>query len=335
MNSLWKKIFIAVGVTVSAPAFSVQAKNPAPVQAKVAAKSQTKMIAKSQAKNKTKSVKKAEAAMVVEEVRAPVIVAVAASDVGSINTASSGGIPAVAENKIISGKIALENGQNLYQDYNQINATELTLWPSFKLGENTSLSMLAVVSQDHVHARNTSLSNTSLNLSLAKFHLANDFTWSPSLSAALPTDEGMRKSDSFQGSVGAGSLFVRKKEGSPLEFAWALAVVRNIHEYNLSAEGGALLEYTLKNRIVLEYFWTERWSTSWVSDYIVGSTYGQNTKTKFANALDLNFEFAKNWIANAGVSTDGDAKKYDGVQSNFSFFNENTSVLRLGVTYAL
>lgn len=246
-------------------------------------------------------------------------------------------IPPVESASIVSGKFSLENSQNLYNDVNKINSTELTLWPTFKLGES-SLSILVSISQDHQGVQNSTLSNTAVTWTLPSVKdLAGGLKWAPSLSATLPTDREAYKNNRLQGGLAVISTLGKSKETSsiPLDMAWSIRLGRNIHEFNLSAEGEPLVEYSLRNRLSFEYYFTDAVTVSLLSDYLLGRTYGGVIRPKFANALDLNLEVIKNWVVNMGVSTDGDALKYNGTDSNIELFNENTSVLRLGITYVL
>jgi hypothetical protein len=70
----------------------------------------------------------------------------------------------VKKESVVSGKIALENSQNLFVDSDptKTNATELTLWPTFKIGKNANLSVLSVIKKDHREPQDTTLSNTAL-----------------------------------------------------------------------------------------------------------------------------------------------------------------------------
>jgi hypothetical protein len=245
----------------------------------------------------------------------------------------------VKPEKIFGATISIENAQNLYsdQDYQKVNEIDLMISPSIKLGTRFNLKITSLLKQNQTGGKEAELSNTGVLLSMKEMDTAlGPFKWKPSLGGVLPTDSIENKQTHFKGAVGVGSTFhaAELTKSFPLEVGWTLQIGKNIHEYNLDSDGNPLVEWVGKSVVSLSYPISKIISLAVDSSYIVGKTYGGFSREIYANAIDLNFEIIKSTLAmNIGASTDGNAFKYDGTTSNYSFFNDNVSVLRIGATY--
>jgi hypothetical protein len=201
-----------------------------------------------------------------------------------------------------------------------------------------TLSSKSLVKQSQTSAKETELSNTKVLLSMKEMATPlGPLKWKPSLVGVLPTDTIENKQTRFKGAFGLESTLhvMELTKSFPLEVAWTLQISKNAHEFNLDADGNPLIEWVGKSKLVANYPFSKLISLTIETSYVLGRTYGGYSHELFDNSIDLNFEIIKDTFAlNIGASTDGDAYKYDGTSSNYSFFNDNVSVLRIGASYA-
>lgn len=155
--------------------------------------------------------------------------------------------------------------------------------------------------------------------------------------AILPISETSSKVDRLQMGVGALAAVSNDRLFSLpfLSGSYSLLLKKNIHEETLNANREALVSYSLRNRFSIEVVATKNLSLASLFDSIWGQTYDSFSRSKFAAQAELDYKVTKDFTTYVGVSNDGDAFKSDGVQSNMSFFNENTSEIYIGLTYTL
>jgi hypothetical protein len=256
---------------------------------------------------------------------------------GSISAAPT--VAPAKPEKIFGAELSIENSQNLFsdKDYQKVNEVDFTLIPSLKIGSSFKVKLVSIIKQNQNGAKETELSNTEVSIGLDERTTSlGPFKWSPALIGALPTDAIENKQTKLKGAIGIKSTLhaVELTKSFPLEISWAVSILKSIHEYNMDADGEPLIEWSGKNRFALSYPISDRISLALLSDYVVGRTYGGFIHEVFANAIDLNFDVIKDvFTLNIGSSTEGNAFKYDGTTSSYSFFNDNVSVLRIGATY--
>ena len=211
------------------------------------------------------------------------------------------------------------------------SGTSLLLVPSYKLSSVATISAKAILNKDNYGPRNTTLSNTTMSLSIKGFKLSDKLMTTHALLGVLPTDEQARKEDRLRGAIGISN-------GLKLDTQWAqldykLQLKRNFHEYTVNFEGKPNIEYTLANLLEVTIPLTDKFSFISAGIYKNGRTYKGFERTSFELNFDINYDFTPQLSLNLGTSNDGNALKANGVDSNISAYNEDTSVNRLGLSY--
>ena len=152
-----------------------------------------------------------------------------------------------------------------------------------------------------------------------------------SLAGVLPTSEESKTRDRLQGAVLITNGLQLTKTFATIEYK--IGISRNFHQFNVNADGDPNIEYRLSNSLSLEIPVTEKFSISTVGVYRLGQTYNGFQRHIYEFQADLNYEIAKQVVINLGTSNGGNSLKNNGVDSNISAYNEDTSVTRLGLNF--
>jgi hypothetical protein len=234
--------------------------------------------------------------------------------------------------------LSIEDNQNLYEgrDYDKVHSTDFGFTPKYSQGDFSYSAAFSVSHQNNLQ-QDTTLANTNISIARKPFESFLGTEWKPAmgLNVSLPTDEEQKRSSHYRGGLGLRGSLGRSLAffGLPLEVLYALSGNKNFHEFDLSAEGTPLIEYSLKNRLGLDLSLTEKFTLSLLFDYINGLTYRRSPREKFSANLESSYELSKKISASFGVATEGNAKKSNDFDSNVSFFNDNTSVIHTGVSF--
>lgn len=228
--------------------------------------------------------------------------------------------------------LALTKSSNLYKEgsADREASTEFALAPSYQLTQDLSFKLATSVVQEDTGARNSSLSNTSLTLA-AKGPSNKDLASQFSLSGIAPTNEDDRKTQRLRGAVSIGANVSQSLKSVSL--GYGLSIKRNFHEFTINSSGSPNIQYSLSHKLSLDADISSRWSVGLSGAYRQGWTYKDFQRSLYAFEAGLNYGFSKNWQASMGLSTEGNALKANGRDSNIKFYDENTSALQAGVTF--
>ncbi len=231
--------------------------------------------------------------------------------------------------------IAVEYSQKIAVDQRgaRKNNTDFTLAPTYKINSLLTLGAKGIMTKENSGSRQTTFSNTQLSLGLKGIKFGSDFESLHSLTGTAATNEASQKRDRLNGAIGVsnGIRFI-----NPLvKIEYKLGLSKNFHEFNINAAGSPNVEYRLSNSLDINVPITQRLSISTVGIYRNGLTYGGFQRNLFSVDADINYDLNDKFSLNLGVSNDGDALKSNGIDSNISAYNENTSVVRAGLSLSL
>jgi hypothetical protein len=235
--------------------------------------------------------------------------------------------------------VAFEYASSLHQrnSYERKAQESLSLVPTYKISENLSASLLTSIYKDDSNAEEggtTSIDNTRLSLS-ANSALSIDTLWTRGISATFATNQALREQTSYQGGLrlSTGLAFSELFLGSSLQYN--LSFTRNFHEFEITADGSFNVRETLGNslELTLPLGGPVSFQTSFL--YTTGYTYRDDIRTKFAAEANLLWQVTKAFVIAAGTSNEGNALGPNGTDSNIEFFNDNSSLVKLGLTYIL
>lgn len=226
-----------------------------------------------------------------------------------------------------------EYSGNLYRenDPSREGSLGITLSPTYVVSDKLTFFALANVSQEQVNARNTTLSNTQVGASFLGFQLSEKTATLHSLTGVLPTNAELRKTDSYQGGMRLGNGIGAEAFGISAKYTFY--VLRNFHEFNLTAEARANIQYSLQHRLEVAIPVVRRWSVDLSGSHRTGYTYRGANRFNYTFDSTLNYTAAPKWIVFVGTSTDAPALKANGTESNMKIFDEDRSYVRTGMNY--
>ena len=161
--------------------------------------------------------------------------------------------------------------------------------------------------------------------------LSENFRTIHSVAGIIPTSQDNQKVDRLLGggAIKNGFAFDYGK----LNFKYSLTLSQNVHEFNMNAVGEPNIQYRIGHTLTFALFVTDHFYVTAEGILREGRTYGGFSRQAFGVDADLNYDVLKNLSINLGTSNEGSAFKSNGVDSNISAYNDNTSVVRAGVSY--
>ncbi len=269
---------------------------------------------------------------------APISASQAASTVAPANNAatSTSQVPKKLQ-PLDTGKfhfiLNLETSSNMYREdsVNRQATTDLLFIPSYKFSELYSLAAKSTLSKQNTGPRNTTVTNTSVALIRKGMDLGSNASLSHSLAAILPTNEDAKTQDRLQGAVAIGSDV--KFNFLNVKSEYSLSVLRNFHEYTVNAENSPNVQYTLRHDLSFLIALSSRFSLAPSGYYKSGWTYENYDRNNFGLGLDFLFKPNKEITVYVGSGNEGPAYKANGTESNIQAYDQNTSVLRAGLSY--
>lgn len=240
------------------------------------------------------------------------------------------------EQKLWSLPLNLERSSTLHEQgsYERESFTSLELAPSYKINSNWSLGARTMIYKEENAVGNSGFDNTSIGL-VRSFMPSKKIHYSVTAGVILPTDAKLREETSYQGgarvigTVRALELF----RGSTLSYSLQLS--RSVHEYEQTAEGIFNVKQNVTNSIVYSQPFTETISLTTSFAYVYGWTYLDDSRTKFAVGADLGWQATPAFGVYLGTSNEGNALKPNGSDSNIEFYNDNSSIVKVGLNYVI
>lgn len=210
---------------------------------------------------------------------------------------------------------------------------DISLAPGYKINDTFKLSLRSYLSKENTGAQETEISDTVLTLSIRGFKLSPSISSLHSITGVLPTSEASRNRDRLRGALGFSNGL---NYASPLlNVTYRLAYSQNFHEYNINAEGSANVQHRVSNSLGLQLNVTDKFYLTSLGIYRWGQTYGGKERSAFEIHGDINYDVMDKMTLNLGTSNAGQAFKANGVDSNISAYDEDTSAIRAGISISL
>ncbi|MBC7465036.1 MAG: hypothetical protein H7256_03515 [Bdellovibrio sp.] len=210
--------------------------------------------------------------------------------------------------------------------------TEFTLVLGYKLSSLFSLKAKGIITKQEDGPKDTSYSNTQLTLSIKGKKLNDQFETVHAVTAVIPTNKDSIERDRLKGAFALANGI--HYDGVFASATYILSLAKNIHEFNFNADGKANIEYTLSNSLEVVVPMGDMFSISLAGLFKNGRTYGGFERSSFGFSADLNIAVSKNLGINLGTSNEGAGVKPNGTDSNIAAYDANSSVFRLGASYA-
>lgn len=235
-------------------------------------------------------------------------------------------------------ELALETGSTLHRQgtYERKTETGFGIAPSYRFSENWSLAgNTAVLKDDSQEGNgNTAFDNTNVTLSYNR-KLTPNLIWKMQAGGVLPTNPEMREQTSYQGAVKTGTGLTVDGLVLGSRIASGLVLTRNFHEYNIDADGGFNMRDSAGITLGGEVPLTEKFTFALNFTYSAGRAYSDDLRTKFSFEAGLSWAPTKQLNFGVGTSNTGSALQPNGRDSNIEFFDNNSSVVKMGMAYTL
>lgn len=211
------------------------------------------------------------------------------------------------------------------------NSLSMSIQPMYKLTPLLTGSARIVINQDNFGQHETTASDGTVSLAINGYEISPEFKTVHSVSTIIPVSEKSVKTDRLKGSLSL--LNGIAYSGDYFNLTYKIGLVRFFHEFTQNAEGSPNVQYRVSQLIDLTVPVTQKFYINTVGSYRRGWTYGGYERYGFIFSGDLNYDIKAKLTVNLGVSTDGNAVKSNGVDSNITVFDENTSSYRIGISY--
>jgi hypothetical protein len=232
--------------------------------------------------------------------------------------------------------IGLETATSFHKDgtYERKAITSVAIAPSYIFTNEWKVSASTMAYKEDVYPGNSGIDNTAITSAYSRA-LQNGMKWTSTAGVTLPTDANLRDETSYQGGarVGTGINFGELFLGSTASYKVGFS--RSFHEFDQTAEGGFNVRENFSQTVDFSLPFNDKISFSTFFTYTVGRTYQDDDRHKFAIGADLGYQITKALSASIGTSNDGNALKPNGSDSNIQFFDENSSMMKIGLTYVL
>ncbi len=258
------------------------------------------------------------------------------AQVNGLSNTNSSVMTAKNPSKNWSLPLNLESSSSLHKEdaYERNASTSLEVTPSYNITKRIKASANIAVFQDQTGEQKSGFTNTLISLSY-KTELRPNLSWTNGLRGTLPTDRELQDTTSYQGALRASTGLKRTELIWGSSVGYVLNFTRNFHEYNLSASGSANVAQTIGNSVNATLPFAKDFSLNTNFGYTYGWTYAEDTRTKFVFGADISWDFAKDWSSYVGTSNEGNALKPNGTDSNIQFYDDNSSVIKIGISYTL
>lgn len=235
----------------------------------------------------------------------------------------------------ISLAASLEYSQQIAEDEKAKRAEEMgfVLTPGYQINDTFALGAKTAFTKQNKESQETQSSDTLIALAIKGISLSSTLETLHSISGVLPTSEKSLNQNRLRGAIGISSGL--HYTGTIIDLKYRLGLTQFFHEYNLNAEGSPNTQRSLSNSLELKISLSDKFYLSSLTIYRWGQTYKKKERSSFEIHGDINYDLSKKMTLNLGTSNAGNALKSDGTESNIAAFDENSSVIRAGVSISL
>lgn len=217
-------------------------------------------------------------------------------------------------------------------DVSKSGSTELWMNPSMKLTKDYRLGALAIYARNFESREEpNTISNTKIVLSRSAIELRKNLKLIPSAAVRAPTNREARQDDRLITGFGIEPKLVL--ETSRLTTTYRLALTKNIHEETLDRNGSANISWSQSHLLDLTYKLSDRVSAGVSGEYISSRTYRDYGRSRFDLSEAINIDAGQGFSFDIGHSNSGDALKPNLSDSNIAFYDDEGSIVYVGVNY--
>lgn len=210
---------------------------------------------------------------------------------------------------------------------------DLSVGVGYSLSETFKASVRGILSKENTEGQQTLASDTRVSLAMRGFYLSPAVTTLHSVSGVIPTSQKSKEQDGLLGAVSVSNGL--RYAGPIFDVQYRLGLGQNFHEYNFNANGAANVEQTISHSLNTQIKVTNKFYLTSLGVYRWGRTYGKKERSSFEVHGDLNYDVTSKMTLNFGTSNAGQALRANGVESNISAYDEDSAVIRAGVSIVL
>ncbi len=253
------------------------------------------------------------------------------------NTAQTSSVKIKDESYLskLSLELGLEFSETVAKDEKakRPESMDLSLGVGYKIANRLKASVRGVLSKDNTGAGDTESSDTRVGLAARGIELSPKVTTLHSLSGVIPTSQRSKEQDRLQGAVSLsnGVHYL----GRLVDIQYRLGLNQNFHEYDFNAVGSPNIQQTISHSISTQVKITEKFYLTSLGVYRWGQTYGKKERSSYEVHGDLNYDITSKMSLNLGTSNAGQAFKANGVESNITAYDEDSAVIRVGISIVL
>lgn len=232
--------------------------------------------------------------------------------------------------------LGTEYSSNLQKSSDPDRSDTLTaiINPAYSFKNGVALDIRTDIVKQFRDEERTHLTDTALVVGLPAANLIKDrLQFIQLFGATLPTDDKKYEDESYRGTISLRPrLIFQVPEFGSLKVTNTLYLNKNIHEFNVKNTGEENVEYSIRNRIALDYAITEKLSVSLLNDYTRGWTYKSNARETFLFAQELACEILKQTSIYVGHQNQGAVRGPGNSGTNLSAFDDRSSEVYGGVS---
>lgn len=232
-----------------------------------------------------------------------------------------------------SAEVALTTSSNFYKQdsLDRENSNDLLLLPGYKLSDRFALGGKVILTETKAQEETVTASNAVLGFSIKGPAFTPNLNMGFKVSGIAPTNRESRENDSYRGGFALGSNLVWTR--GVFSTAYGLSGTRNIHEYNMSAEGAPNIQYKLNHSLDIALT-LRKWTLSASGIYGQGWTYRNFMRQSYGSGFGVEYAATKSWALIASIDNAvGPLFKANGRDTNIEAFDQNTSQISAGIKF--
>lgn len=213
---------------------------------------------------------------------------------------------------------------------------DLLLAPSYPLSKIETLSLVLGGNKDLTGERLWIYNDTYLAYSRNLYKTEDQFLSLSGISRIFhPTNEESRQIKTLRTKLFFGPQvkidLAKKWAFLPLTVTYRPYYQQSFHRYKVAYDGKSNTQYSLSNRLILDYSFTEKISLTVDSIYGRSYTYQGNPQDTFVFDQSLGYSLNETYSFSLGHNNEGGALKANGRDSNVEIFNNNKSTFYLSI----
>lgn len=215
------------------------------------------------------------------------------------------------------------------EDESRTSATDFELAAWKAIGKRLRVDGYVGATRDTNGLEETKLADARIGILHNPILIARRLQYRPKLTIFLPTDSDRRKIDSFRTGISLNNRLSFQKQNF-FSF-YQLSATKNFYQYETSGNGESNPSHSFSHTLNLNYA---------VGNFYVGFTPNLVNRWTFSGTPSTSFSLSEefgygwqDWMLAIGHTNSDSLYKANGADTNFTFFNGNTSKYYLTANY--